>query len=324
MPDSHANFAVSLVETAPSPATSGTSLVVTTGQGTLFPAVPFNATIWPVGSNPTSANAEIVRVTARTTDTLTITRAQEGTSARTVVVGDQIAATITAKTLTDVESGDFSASAGPFKVRVAAGTAPTANGALEYDSTQGALAAGGQGTINGRIPRVLSVQFSTSDSLVAATITTTETAWATQFLIPANFFNVANKLLRVTVVIDMTSSASAPTIRIRLRLQKTGPVNVNLYQVGTVTPTSSVTSETFAMQFFIQGTGAASSTANIEAGCLLQGWPGASFVSIANTVVQPVVVDTTLAQAIQMTMQFGAATAGNTYKIRQMIVEELN
>lgn len=104
MPDAHANFAYSLVATAPSPAASGTSLVVTAGQGTLFPAVPFNATICPVGVVPTSTNAEIVRVTVRATDTFTITRTQEGSSARTVVVGDQIAATITAKTLTDIES----------------------------------------------------------------------------------------------------------------------------------------------------------------------------------------------------------------------------
>lgn len=104
MADAHANFAYSLVATAPSPATSGTSLVVTAGQGTRFPAVPFNATIWPVNTIPTPANAEIVRVTARSTDTLTITRAQESTTARTVVVGDQIAATITAKTFTDIEN----------------------------------------------------------------------------------------------------------------------------------------------------------------------------------------------------------------------------
>ena len=105
MPDRHKNFAYSLVATAPSPASSGTSLVVTGGQGALFPSVPFNATIWPTASNPLSTNAEIVRVTAISTDTLTIVRAQESTSARTVVVGDQIAATITAKTLTDVEIG---------------------------------------------------------------------------------------------------------------------------------------------------------------------------------------------------------------------------
>lgn len=101
--DTHKNLAYSLVATAPSPAASGTSLVVTAAQGTRFPAVPFNATIWPANTIPTPANSEIVRVTAIATDTLTITRTQEGTSARTVIVGDQIAATITAKTLTDVE-----------------------------------------------------------------------------------------------------------------------------------------------------------------------------------------------------------------------------
>lgn len=102
--DAHKNLAVSLVATAPSPATSGTSLVVTAGQGSRFPAAPFNATIWPAGALPDPSNSEIVRVTNVSTDTLTITRAQESTSARTVVVGDQIAATVTAKSLTDIEA----------------------------------------------------------------------------------------------------------------------------------------------------------------------------------------------------------------------------
>lgn len=104
MPDAHANLAISTVATAPSPATSGTSLVVTAGQGARFPAVPFNATVWPGDALPSPTNAEIVRVTARSTDTLTLTRTQEGTSARTIVVGDVIVASITAKTLTDIES----------------------------------------------------------------------------------------------------------------------------------------------------------------------------------------------------------------------------
>jgi hypothetical protein len=102
--DAHKNFAVSTVATAPTPATSGTSLVVAAGQGTLFPAVPFNATIWPVSVSATSANAEIVRVTAISTDTFTITRAQESSTARSVFVGDQIAATITALSFTDIET----------------------------------------------------------------------------------------------------------------------------------------------------------------------------------------------------------------------------
>ncbi len=110
--DNHKNFAYSTVATAPSPATSGTSLVIQSGDGAIFPAVPFNAVIWPVSVSPSVANAEIVRVTGKSTDTLTIVRTQEGTSARTVVVGDQIAAAITVKTITDIEAGGGGGGAG--------------------------------------------------------------------------------------------------------------------------------------------------------------------------------------------------------------------
>lgn len=104
MADAHKNFAYSTVATAPSPASSGTSLVVAAADGTKFPAVPFNAVIWPANVSPTVANAEVVRVTNISTDTFTITRTQESSSARTVVVGDQITAPVTAKTLTDIET----------------------------------------------------------------------------------------------------------------------------------------------------------------------------------------------------------------------------
>jgi len=97
--DALKNFAYSLVATAPSPATSGTSLVVTAGQGSYFPATPFDATIWPAGVQPTNSNAEIIRVTAVATDTFTITRAQYGTTAQSIAVGYQIAQTVDANLL---------------------------------------------------------------------------------------------------------------------------------------------------------------------------------------------------------------------------------
>ena len=102
MADAYRNFAVSAVATAPSPAASGTSLVVTAGHGTRFPSPPFNASVWPTGELPDPTNAEIVRVTAISTDTLTISRAQESSAARTIIVGDLIAATITKQVLDDL------------------------------------------------------------------------------------------------------------------------------------------------------------------------------------------------------------------------------
>jgi hypothetical protein len=105
MPDGHKNFAYSLVATAPSPATTGSTLIVTAASGVLFPTAPFNATVWPASTIPTSVNAEIVRVVLVTTDTFTILRAQESSTAQTITVGMQIAATVTLKTLTDIETG---------------------------------------------------------------------------------------------------------------------------------------------------------------------------------------------------------------------------
>jgi len=92
------NFAYTRVVTAPSPATTGTTLEVTAGDGALFPAVPFNAVVWPVGEMPLSTNAEIVTVTDSTGDVLTIVRQKEETPARSIIVGDRVAATITAYT----------------------------------------------------------------------------------------------------------------------------------------------------------------------------------------------------------------------------------
>ena len=94
------NFAISRVATAPIPDTVGTSLVVESGDGSLFSTEPFNATVWPIGEIPLSSNAEIVRVT-RSGDTFTIERQQEGSNARAIEVGDQISATITAETVRD-------------------------------------------------------------------------------------------------------------------------------------------------------------------------------------------------------------------------------
>lgn len=105
MPDAHKNFAISAVASAPSPASSGTSLTVTAGHGSRFSATPFQAVVCPAGTQPDPTNAEVVRVTAITTDTFTIIRAQEGSSARSITVGDQIFEAITIKTIEDLETG---------------------------------------------------------------------------------------------------------------------------------------------------------------------------------------------------------------------------
>lgn len=101
------NFAISRVATAPSPAASGTTLVVEAGDGVLFPdpssSGEYNVVIYPNGEQPSSTNAEIVRVTARSSDTMTIEREAESTDARTIVEGDVVMLGITAKVVEDLD-----------------------------------------------------------------------------------------------------------------------------------------------------------------------------------------------------------------------------
>jgi hypothetical protein len=75
---------------------------VASGDGAFFPDVPFNLTVWAADEQPLRTNAEIVRVTAVASDTLTIVREQEDTDARTIVTGDQVALTITQRTIEDM------------------------------------------------------------------------------------------------------------------------------------------------------------------------------------------------------------------------------
>lgn len=133
--DDHANLAYSTVAVAPTPALSGTSLTVAAGQGALFPTAPFNVTVWPTGVFPLASNAEIVRVTAVVGDVLTIVRTQEGTSARAITVGDQIANTITDKVITDIEAAITAG--GLTNIKVSAGTLSAERSDLTFENSNG-------------------------------------------------------------------------------------------------------------------------------------------------------------------------------------------
>tara|TARA_R110000868_G_scaffold14_7_gene228 strand:- start:13185 stop:14612 length:1428 start_codon:yes stop_codon:yes gene_type:complete len=79
---------------------SATSITLTSGQGARFPTLAggdyFYATLVD-----TSNNLEIVKCTARSTDVLTVVRAQETTTARAYSTGDRIEIRITAQTFID-------------------------------------------------------------------------------------------------------------------------------------------------------------------------------------------------------------------------------
>ena len=86
--DAAKNFAKITVSTGYD--ASATSIVLTAGHGARLPAAPFNIVWWDSTNYPDPSddpNREIVRCTVISTDTLTVTRAQESTSATTKNTG---------------------------------------------------------------------------------------------------------------------------------------------------------------------------------------------------------------------------------------------
>lgn len=63
---------------------SGNTIVLKTGYGQIMPDVPFKLTCTPPGELSTMGNSEIVNVTGRLEDTLTIERAQNGTTQKDI------------------------------------------------------------------------------------------------------------------------------------------------------------------------------------------------------------------------------------------------
>ena len=109
------NFFRSTIATLPV-ASGGTSIVLQTGDGNKLPAPAidgaFNLTIY--NADDPFVAPEIVRVTARSGDTLTVTRAQEGTSATNKTAGStwNVELTPTAKTIQDIDSAKLDVAGG--------------------------------------------------------------------------------------------------------------------------------------------------------------------------------------------------------------------
>ena len=77
---------------------SSTSITVSSGQGAEFPTLT-GADYFMATLVDTSNNLEIIKVTARSIDTMTVVRAQEGTTARAYAAGSLLELRITAAVL---------------------------------------------------------------------------------------------------------------------------------------------------------------------------------------------------------------------------------
>jgi hypothetical protein len=210
-------------------------------------------------------------------------------------------------------------SATSLKVPTSSGAAPTSQGLIAYDTTQDTIVAAGKGSLTGQIVRHLSTQQPAADTLSAPTITTNETAFSTGYQLPANFLTTGKKV-RVTVTFENVATATVPTSLLKMRVQKSGPTNVNLY--ASVANAMAAGTKRFSAIFMITGTAATGSSVAVITGSVLA-QPNNSVLTNGNT-IGATSISTNVAQTIQFTWQYGAGTAGNSIQLLEMIVEEIN
>lgn len=215
---------------------------------------------------------------------------------------------------------DFGA-ATSLKVPVAAGAAPTTSGLIAYDPTKGSYAFGETMGASTTATTAFAPRFFTFlGASTTVTATVTETVFSTSTgLFPANFFTVG-KVGLVYIEVQDVMTAAPVSRKYQLRLQKTGPVNVYLFTPGTGTPTASSTRST-GMLFLIRCV-TTGTTGTVDVGMLGVGVTAASVV--VNTIAQPITIDTTVDQTVQLTQTLGAATASETSQLRFMMLGELN
>lgn len=209
-----------------------------------------------------------------------------------------------------------------------AGCGQTASGTFCYDTSNsaGTLVSGGENA-TGTIPRNLFIKSLAawsnggtlaSDTITSAQASNTQQAYQTTYTIPANFLTL-NKTLCVTIGMQFnTSSTDAFTLAFQMR--KAGSATTTLAaNSGGNTPIVNKISGV-ATTYCLTALSAPSSTAPIVT---TEMNPGAGAITM-NAIAQPVTIDTTSAQILQVGALYANNTVTATSSLIYMQVQEEN
>lgn len=254
--DNAKNFAKVVVSTGYDSA--ATSIVLNSGNGALLPAAPFNAVWWnstDFADPSDDPNVEIVRVTNIATDTLTVTRAQEGTTAKNHNTGGKtyrMIAGVTSKTINSdlphpladhfADAGNTGTSETDLYIDTVAGATLSTNGHKLHANFSGSFAASPTAT------RQLRVYFAGTLIFDSGALSTTSAgAW------------------QIEIMIIRESSS---VVRCIVWAEYTGPATPAAATYTRITGLTLTSSQTLRLTGQAAGTGASSGDINATIGHL--------------------------------------------------------
>jgi hypothetical protein len=203
---------------------------------------------------------------------------------------------------------------------------PTANGGIAYDTTNERYAFGttiGTTAITENPVVALPPTFNASDTVSATT--TSPQGFAAYPTIPGNLLITAGRTIRLNYQFALTTAGTMPSITFALRAEESGS-GVNLYESGAVAPASVTAGTGFTGSCLITATTAPTpgTAVTVFANCSLS-MPGGTFKSVANTLaLSAIQMDTSAAQKLVMTIQYGAITTGNSIQQLAVSTEVIN
>jgi hypothetical protein len=162
---------------------------------------------------------------------------------------------------------------------------------------------------------ILSNTSPAADTLSCATITTTETTFATNYTLPANFFDVGT-ILRVSASFDVIGTAG-PTFTPRLRFGSTAGSVTGVNTYTSIPGTANGTSPNSA-GFIVDFMGTAAPGASVAAKTQFRG-AAAPFGRSSTAFSNLLATNGTL--LIQATLTCSAATAGNSFQLLNLMIE---
>jgi hypothetical protein len=241
---------------ASSISSSATTIVVTTGQGALFPAITGTNYFYATLTN-SSNQLEIVKVTARSSDSFTVVRGQEATTAQAYAAADKLELRVTAAGLNAMvqfdaataANGAVAYSTGTLQSYTAAGTAgqilSSAGASSPVWIAQSAIAAGSATNAGFATNAGYATNAGTANSASFAT----NAGYATTAGYATNAGTATLATLATSATALTTASGSAPSYSARAWVNFDGTGTISIRASGNVSSISDLGAGVYGVNF---------------------------------------------------------------------------
>ena len=287
---------------------------------------------WVASANYNSLNGLNGAMTIAGTANQVIVATSTGTITLSTPQAIGTGSSVTFANVTSSVNGSVITASTTLKVPVAANPTVNASGSIAYDTNHNLLVAG-DGNTTGTIGKTLFFSAplawtngasNASDTITSGQASSTDYAHTTSYTIPANFLTL-NKTLAISFSLQGISPGSLTNDTIKVSLRKAGVATTTLFiSVPASECGGSQTCDLGALMYLTANSAVATNASLTLACASCSGGSAATIPLNRNTAAQPISVDTTAAEIIQISENFANNTNPTTSSLIMFKVDDVN